>query len=81
MRHLFTFMESDNLHVVSFIATFHQFEEGFWIIKGISHLWHKLLIVIVSELKKFTRRNLERLQHELDLFFFLFRLGKGVCLL
>ena len=38
VRHLFTLVESHNFHVVSFVATLHQFEKGFRIIERVADL-------------------------------------------
>ena len=79
MCHFLPFVERHNLHVVPFIAVLHESEERFWVVEGVSQLWHQLRVVIRRELQELTRLNLQGLKDQLDFFYLVYYCLGGVC--
>ena len=72
MGHLTTFVVSNDLHVMPFVATFHDLKQLARFVKRLPHAWHQFGIVVLCESQKFIRFDFQRLEQKFDVLFFLF---------
>ena len=61
MGHFLAIVESNNLHVVTFVTSLHQLVKLFGLIRRTSKLRHQLLVIVLSKVQELSRRYLERL--------------------